>query len=158
MPSPGPTTAGAVTATTIPSRNTIVIHRSPGFWGALLLVLVLTAWVYHRGLYGVFVFDDFANLPALGAFGPVDNWTAFWRYVTSGTADPTGRPLSLLSFLIDAQNWPADPYPFKRTNLILHLVNGALLTLLLRRFGRLLRPDSLRSADLAAVLGAALWL
>ena len=134
-----------------------VMHRI-AFWAALLIVLALTALTYQRGLHGVFLFDDFANLPSLGAFGPVDNWTAFWRYITSGTADPTGRPLALLSFLIDAQNWPADPYPFKRTSLVLHLVNGVLLALLLRRLGRVLRPSSPRQTDLAAVLGAALWL
>jgi protein O-mannosyl-transferase len=128
------------------------------FWAALLPALCLTACVYYRGLYGVFLFDDFANLPALGAFGPVDNWTAFWRYITSGTADPTGRPLALLSFLLDAHNWPADPYPFKRTSLILHLVNGALLALLLRRLGRTAYGTSTLRIDLAAALGAALWL
>ncbi len=120
------------------------VVRRIAFWTALLLLLALTALIYQRGLHGVFLFDDFANLPALGAFGPVDNWTAFWRYITSGTADPTGRPLALLSFLIDAHDWPADPWPFKRSNLILHLINGALLALLLRRLGRLLRPGLTR--------------
>src|SRR6185503_15490980 len=102
--------------------NAGVAQRTPPlFWVGLLASILLTAFVYWRGLHGVFLFDDFANLPALGAFGPVDNWTAFTRYITSGTADPTGRPLALLSFLIDAHNWPADPFSFKRTNLILHL-------------------------------------
>jgi tetratricopeptide (TPR) repeat protein len=127
------------------------------FWAQLSLLLALAAWIYHPGLSGVFLFDDFANLPALGAFGPIDNWTAFWRYLTSGTADPTGRPLAQLSFLIDARNWPADPYPFKRTSLIIHLVNGILLALLLRRLGRTAHRAQAR-VDAAAVLGAALWL
>jgi len=30
----------------------------------------------------------------IGATGPVDAWPTFWRYITSGTADPTGRPLA----------------------------------------------------------------
>jgi hypothetical protein len=127
------------------------------FWASLALLILLAACVYHPGLSGAFLFDDFANLPLLGAFGPVDNWTAFWRYITSGSADPTGRPLALLSFLIDARNWPADPYPFKRTSLILHLLNGLLLALLLRRLGRTVCGASAR-VDAAAVLGAALWL
>src|SRR4051812_32137111 len=91
---------------------------------ALILVLAWTA--YWPGLSGGFLFDDFANLPSIGAYGPIDNATAFWRYVTSGAADPTGRPLALLSFLVDARSWPADPWPFKRTNVLLHLVNGLL--------------------------------
>jgi len=102
----------------------------------------------------------------------VDTWPTFWRYVTSGEADPTGRPLALLSFLIDANNWPADPYPFKRTNLLLHLLNGSLLAWLLHRLGRLLpitsagensptQPPGSRAArriDMAALLAAAFWL
>ncbi len=128
------------------------------FWVLLAVTTALAGMVYLHGLHGVFLFDDFANLPSLGAYGPVDNWTAFWRYITSGTADPTGRPLALLSFLIDAHNWPADPFSFKRTSLILHLINGVLLALLLRRLGKALPEVSAERIDIAAVLGAALWL
>lgn len=96
-------------------------------------VLVLIACAYWPGLAGPFLFDDFTNLDDLGAFGPMDDWRSFLFYLTSGTADPTGRPVALLSFLVDAQDWPADPWPFKRTNLILHLANTALLALVVRR-------------------------
>lgn len=125
---------------------------------AISLLLVLTWLTYAPGLRGGFLFDDFANLPALGASGPVDNWLAFWRYITSGTADPTGRPLTLLTFLLDAQDWPAHPYPFKRTSLILHLLNGVLLALLLRRLGQTFKHVDARRIDLAAALGAGMWL
>lgn len=101
-----------------------------------LAAALLLAWsMLAPGLSGGFLFDDYANLPALGTTGPVDDWATFWRYITSGTADPTGRPLALLSFLLDARNWPADPRPFLHTNLVLHLLNGALLFLLLRTLG-----------------------
>jgi protein O-mannosyl-transferase len=125
---------------------------------ALSSLLVLTWIAYAPGLNGGFLFDDFANLPALGASGPVDNWLAFWRYITSGTADPTGRPLTLLSFLLDAHNWPAAAHPFKCTNLILHLLNGMLLALLLRRLGQTFKHMDARRIDFAAVLGAGMWL
>ncbi len=126
------------------------------------LILVLAFLVYWPGLSGGFLFDDFVNLPALGAYGPVDNATAFWRYVTSGNADPTGRPLALLSFLVDARTWPADPWPFKRTNVLLHLFNGALLFALLKWIGAVLVKSGdvagARAARWAAVVGAGLWL
>jgi protein O-mannosyl-transferase len=125
---------------------------------ALSLLLALTWIAYTPGLHGGFLFDDFANLPSLGADGPVDNWPTFWRYITSGTADPTGRPLTLLTFLVDSRDWPAAPYPFKRTNLILHLLNGVLLTFLLRRLGQTLQQANAYRIDLAAVLGAGIWL
>lgn len=123
----------------------------------ILLLLGLTWIAYAPGLHGDFLFDDFGNLPALGATGPVDNWPTFWRYITSGTADPTGRPLTLLTFLLDATNWPASPYSFKRTNLILHLLNGVLLYALLTRLGQSLALESFRR-NAAALLGSAFWL
>ena len=124
---------------------------------SLLATLALTWWVYHPGLSGGFLFDDFANLPAIGDTGPVTHWATFWRYITSGTADPTGRPLTLLTFLIDARDWPTSPYPFKVTNVILHACNGLLLYALLCRLGRLLDID-VRQARLAAWFGCSAWL
>jgi tetratricopeptide (TPR) repeat protein len=121
-------------------------------------VLLAVAWLaYSPGLSGGFLFDDFVNLTALGASGAVDDAQTFWRYITSGNADPTGRPLALLSFLLDARDWPADPAPFLRTNLLLHLINGSLLFALLRMLGRQLNPDDARN-DATALLGAGLWL
>jgi len=114
----------------------------------LLLIVLLACAGYWPGLHGGFLFDDFGNLPVLGATGPVDNWPTFWRYITSGAADPTGRPLTLLSFLLDARNWPAEPYPFKRTNLILRL---------LIRLGRMLVAEPPRYR-IAALMATALWL
>lgn len=135
-------------------------HRlTATFTFVALACAALAMAAYWPGLYGRFLFDDFANLPALGSSGPVDNWPTFWRYITSGTADPTGRPLTLLTFLLDAQNWPADPYPFKRTNLVLHLFNGVLLALLLKRLGHeAFKPTHQYRVDLAAVIGAGCWL
>ena len=116
------------------------------------------AWLaYLPGLSGGFLFDDYVNLNAIGATGPVDNWAAFWRYLTSGNADPTGRPLAMLSFLIDARDWPAAPAPFLRTNLTLHLLNGFLLFTLLRSLGRWLDTSPARN-DAVALLAAGLWL
>jgi len=123
----------------------------------LLGLLILAFAAYWPGLKGGFLFDDFANLPALGASGPIDSCPNFWRYITSGIADPTGRPLTLLSFLLDARDWPADPYPFKLTNLILHLLNGVLLCALLARLGRALAIGTSRYR-IAALIGSALWL
>ncbi|HWU53228.1 MAG TPA: tetratricopeptide repeat protein, partial [Tahibacter sp.] len=127
----------------------------------LLAALLLGWWAYLPGLSGGFLFDDYINLTALGAYGRVDDAPTFWRYITSGSADTTGRPVALLSFLLDAQNWPADPYPFKRTNVLLHLGNAVLLAVFLTQLGRRLLGAGLHNraaADTAAVLAAALWL
>ena len=133
------------------------MNHSHRLLGGLLALLALTAIAYSPGLSGGFLFDDFVNLNAIGATGPVDNWPTFFRYVTSGTADPTGRPLALLSFLLDARDWPADPAPFLLSNLILHLVNGVVLFALLRSLGRRLDGKT-NNGDWAALLGAGLWM
>jgi protein O-mannosyl-transferase len=137
-----------------------MFNRLKAVHAGLCLVLALTWLVYRPGLSGPFLFDDYANLPALGASGPVDDWPTFERYVTSGIADPTGRPVALTSFLIDANNWPAAPYAFKRTNLILHLLNGVLLYLLLGRLGVALGRQGIDAgrAKQVALLATALWL
>jgi protein O-mannosyl-transferase len=133
-------------------------HRLVMLPSALFPLVLVLVWIsYAPGLHGGFLFDDFGNLPALGASGPIDRWSTFWRYITSGIADPTGRPLTLLTFLLDAHDWPADPFSFKRTNLVLHLLNGVLLYALLTRLGRTLAVESIR-CQLAALVGATLWL
>jgi hypothetical protein len=127
---------------------------------AVLALLLLAAACYWPGLHGTFLFDDFVNLNALGAMGPIDDGAALARYLTTASGDPTGRPLALLSFLIDARDWPADPRPFLRTNLVLHLLDGVLLFALLRRLGRILAPDDTThaTADWVAVFGMGAWL
>jgi hypothetical protein len=108
---------------------------------------------------GGFHFDDFINLDLLGRNGRVEDWPSLLRYLTSGTADPTGRPVSMLSFLLDARDWPAEPAPFLRTNLTLHIVNGMLLALLLLQLGRALESSDGTSRPVyASLLGAGLWL
>jgi tetratricopeptide (TPR) repeat protein len=122
-------------------------------------LIAFTVLCYYHGLFGPFLFDDFSNLPALGSDGAIRDSSTFWRYISSGTADPTGRPIALLSFLLDARNWPAAPLSFKRTNLILHLLNGLLLLALLRGLGRqTMASSSDRRVALAALLGSGFWL
>jgi hypothetical protein len=131
--------------------------RSSAFAYLALPVALLLVWfAYAPGLSGTFLFDDFNNLQFLGAYGTIDSWKKLAFYVTSGIADPTGRPLSLLSFLADSNTWPTTPAPFKRDNLLLHLLNGVLLCWTLLRLGRRCGVEEYR-AQRAAVVGAGLW-
>ncbi len=124
---------------------------------ALLALLALAWLVYWPGRHGVFLFDDYSNLATLGAYGPIDRAWKVVAFLTSGFAGPTGRPLALATFLLDARNWPAAPEAFKLTNVALHLINGALLAGLLAALGRALGVGRAR-ASAAAVLAAGLWL
>lgn len=138
--------------------STGVLKRLRPCLGGLLLLVVLAISfaVYRPGLAGGFLFDDFANLPALGRYGGVRDLHSLLWYLTSGIADPAGRPVALLSFLVDAHNWPAAAFSFKRTNVCIHLLNGVLLWLVLRVLGRRILPE--RQSDWVALGGATLWL
>lgn len=125
----------------------------PMFFGAVLVAALL---VYAPGLRGGFLFDDEPNLAPMGSSG-IASWEAFKAFVLGGHAGPLGRPVALASFLLDANAWPSDPFPFKRTNLWLHLLTGVLLcwaTLnLLRLYG-----VAESQARWGAVLNMAFWL
>lgn len=123
----------------------------------LALGLCLTAMVYWPGLAGPFLFDDFPNLEQLGARGPITSLELLRAYLTSGFAGPTGRPVSLMSFLLDANDWPADPWPFKRTNLVIHLTIGLVLYAATRKLLGELGRTSEDSARIAA-FSVTLWL
>ncbi len=129
---------------------------APAFLFAFLLAF--TFLLYWPGLSGPFVFDDFAptNLPALGAYGEIHDWETLKLYLTRAHAGPTGRPIAMLSFLLNATDWPADPFPFKLTNLILHLLNGCLLYAVLVQLLR--RRYSPESSRWIALIAAGWWL
>lgn len=122
-----------------------------------IVVFLACIFAYWPGLAGPFMLDDYGSIAALGDRGGVKNWETFKAFVFGGHSGPTGRPLALLSFLVDANNWPADPWPFKRTNLAIHLVNGTLLGILTVRILRLLQFDK-QNARWIALVCAAYWL
>lgn len=131
------------------------LDLAPGL--CLYGVLSLVWWLYLPGLSGGFLFDDFPNLAPLGAYGGIADWTSFKDFVLSGFSGPTGRPISLASFALDANTWPADPYPFKRTNLLIHLLTGCFVLWSSLKLLALLGTDS-RKAAWIALISATLWL
>lgn len=82
---------------------------------------------YSVGLSGNFLFDDYPNLQDLGNYGDINSWEKVRNFISNGFSGPTGRPISLLSFLINDNTWPSVAYSFKLTNLYIHLINGLLL-------------------------------
>lgn len=115
---------------------------------AICILIVLSFW---PGVHGPFMSDDFPNIvqnPALGEGGSV------WRVLSDHTASAFGRPVSMMSFALNAWLGGMDPYGFKLTNLAIHLFNTVLvfaLTWLL-----VTRTQALRMADptVAAVTAA----
>lgn len=122
-----------------------------------VIILLLTVGCYWPGLSGGFLFDDFPNLEGLGAYGGVVNYETFKSFVLTGWSGPFGRPISLLSFLLDDNTWPSYAPWFKQTNLLIHLLVGLMLCwsalLLLRLYGY-----AEKKAVWIAVLTASFWL
>ena len=120
-------------------------------------MLALTLYIYWPGLSGPFLFDDFANLDALGAYGGVVDWESLKLFVLGNNSGPTGRPISMLSFLLNDFTWPSTAHSFKYTNLMLHLLNGLLLYTLIYKV--LLGMDTNETRALGiALLASGVWL
>lgn len=115
------------------------------------------ALIYFPGLSGGFLLDDFGSLVKLGDYNGIRNLDTFIKYLAGGIAGPTGRPLSLLSFLINGTNWPAEPFPFKLTNVVLHGLSGIFLFLLCQQLLLCFYKPS-NKLNWAALFAASVWL
>jgi len=102
----------------------------------LLLLLGLigaSLVVYWPGLSGGFLFDDFDSLKSLNHNNGVTNLTTALQFIFSNKSGALGRPISMLSFLINDQYWPGNSWSFKYTNLMIHIICGLLILQLVLR-------------------------
>ncbi|MDN5865373.1 MAG: hypothetical protein L0I62_09220 [Gammaproteobacteria bacterium] len=128
----------------------------------LVVVLVATALLYWPGTRGGFLLDDYPNIVDNPAMQSVSLSAAdMWRVVESTQSGPTGRPIAMMSFALNAHFSGLSPQAMKVTNLVIHLVNGLLVFLFLRlllgeyarlRAGR--REEESRACALPPVAGA----
>ncbi|MDA8383988.1 MAG: tetratricopeptide repeat protein, partial [Betaproteobacteria bacterium] len=101
---------------------------------ALLWVLAVTAWVYSDGLKGGFVFDDLPNIVQNPAIAHAHfTLSSLAQAALSSHAGPLRRPLASLSFALQVASVGLSPFALKLGNLLIHLVNGTLIFLLLRK-------------------------
>lgn len=105
-------------------------------WCGFLLILVVAGLVYSLGLSGTFLLDDYGTLPPLAQWGSVDSLAKLQQFVSGGFTGPTGRPISLLSFLLHGGVWPTEARNFLLFNLGCHLLTGLVLFVLLRKLVR----------------------
>ncbi|MFZ5560659.1 MAG: hypothetical protein ACOY41_03880 [Pseudomonadota bacterium] len=122
-----------------------------------LALLLLVLWSFAPGLGGQLIFDDLPNFQPWKDLGDIDSFADVLTFTFSSSGLP-GRPLSLLTFLVDDQSWAPDVHALKRTNLALHLLNLCLVFWFSLKVFRCLRPDltALRGSMLA-LFAAALW-
>ena len=125
----------------------------------LLLTAACTACMaaYWPGLAGTFLFDDYPNLSALRHDGGVHDARDVARYVFTNDSGVLGRPVSMLSFLINDNGWPSDAASFKYTNVLIHVLCGVLVFALARALAQLCGGGTTRAPYVGA-LCAGLWL
>ena len=124
---------------------------------ALLVLLLITTWIYWPGLSGPFVLDDYENLNPLGAGAGVMDLQSMLTFVFGNHSGPSGRPVAMLSFLIDGQNWPPYVASFKYTNILIHLLCGVVLYWFCIHLFRQCSPAAKNYTWLAFAVSA-LWL
>lgn len=124
-------------------------------WGLLLWGLLTTAYLlYAPALDAPWHFDDAPNLQGLSKVHDRDSAMAF---IASGVSSSLGRPVALATFLPNAPAWPSEPSVFRHVNVLIHLLNGVLITWIALRVARLhLTTDN--QATWPALTLAALWL
>lgn len=125
-------------------------------WVFCAFLAILTAGIYYPGSSGAFLLDDFGTLGRLGQFNQIDSFDKLVQYIFYGVAGPGGRPVALLTFTANAQTWPADSYWFLITNIVIHIGNGILLFVFIRKL--LLASERFRMlATRIAWFAAFLW-
>jgi len=119
----------------------------------LVALAALTVMLYWPALGGPLLLDDsIVVTPLLRAAQLGHDWRSF-LFSDSG---PLGRPLAMASFIINAQ-LSLDLRYWKATNLVLHLLNGALVYALCVRLARATGEQG-AGVRLVALGATALWL
>ena len=104
----------------------------------LYTILIIVYFIYWNGLDSAFILDDIVNLSNIGQYQYLGKWNDFLIFLLNGDSGPTGRPISLASFYLNDNVWAgAEPFDFKYTNLLLHLLNGILIFFFIIQITRL---------------------
>ena len=130
------------------------LNRSILLFSALLLV---TVFVYWPGLSGGFLYDDYVSFAELFAFGENAETSQLLHFILSGTTGPTGRPAALSTFVLNYITTGYDIWFFKFTNLLIHLLNGLMIYIVLKKALVWLEKDN-KNNELIAFTATALWL
>lgn len=120
----------------------------------LMILLLVIGFIYWQSLPGFWLFDDYPNLESLKS---VKDASSLAWFVISGESGPLGRPLSLLTFALQGDDWPDHPGAMLGVNIIIHVVSTLVvyfLALGLARF-RLAKVDG--RSKWIALFTASMW-
>lgn len=138
-------------------------HNSRRGYTLLVLALVLTTAVYWPGLSGGWLFDDFPNIVNNHGIQPKNiDFGTLVHAALSAPASDLKRPLASLSFVANFVIGDMNPWGWKFTNLVIHLLNGVLVFVLSRllviRTEEQIQPDRHRQATIVAACIAGAWM
>jgi hypothetical protein len=114
---------------------------------------ILTCAVFYTALDSRFLLDDFINLRDLDRIAR----HGYMEFIFAGISGPGGRPVSLLSFALQHEAWPGNPFAFKLLNLVIHIINGSLIYVISLLICAKLRLSSLQK-KLLCFFVTAIWL
>ena len=136
-----------------------LLHAMNILKNSLLFTLLfsIATLAYVNGFDGGFLLDDTVNLINLKLFDENRSFEGFTNFLLSLHSGSFKRPIPSATFLLNATSWPAQPYWFKVTNLIIHLINGFLLYLATKA---LLSFNDLKRTNIhyIALISSALWI
>lgn len=92
----------------------------------MMLALAGIYLLYQFGFSGAWTFDDWLSLHGLNEV--VDYQSAI-SYVLGNETGPSGRPIPMLSFLLNVADWDQHPEGFRQINVYIHLLNILLVAL-----------------------------
>lgn len=122
---------------------------------ALIAALVVIFLFYLNGLQGSFYYDDHKPLSQLAYVSDINSGLAFIFGETSGVL---GRSVSMASFLFNINDWPNQPSGFLLINVIIHLINGALVALIAYLLLSITDSGNQKSVFYIALLCSFFWL
>ncbi|QWT18400.1 hypothetical protein KPL74_11670 [Bacillus sp. NP157] len=138
-------------------RILAALWSRPAFWMAL--AIAATVAIYAQGTHGAYLFDDFPNIVDNDGIH-ISDWSVP-SLVTAALSSPSSelkRPLASLTFALNFLISGLDPTAMKITNIVIHVLNGAVLFALLRLlFAGASRPVTSRDGANAALV-ASIWL
>ena len=101
-------------------RNSLTLYQTV----IAILLFSIVGYLYLNGVNGAFYYDDYRPLSNLAL---VTDLQSSLIYVFSEISGPLGRPISMLTFLFNVNDWPNNLNAFFTFNIGLHLLNGILV-------------------------------
>jgi len=96
----------------------------------VIVIIISVLAVSFPGWNGSFVLDDYPNIVQNQTLKFTEfSFNKLWTATISGISSSTGRPISMLSFALSSYFHGLNPFLFKLTNTIIHLLNTILVFL-----------------------------